>query len=76
MEMVGTDKCDFIVYTEKDFFVTTVYKDQEFIDTMMEKLKMFYFRFLLPNLCRRETYSSPMPPYREITEELYRKRYA
>jgi hypothetical protein len=75
MELVGTDKCDFIVWTTKDFFVTTVYKDQDFIDEMMEKLKMFYFRFLLPNLVRRKKYDAPMPKYMEISEEVYNKRY-
>lgn len=75
MEIVGTDKCDFIVYTTKDFFVTTVYRDQEFIDDMMDKLKMFYFRFLLPNLCRRVKYDAPMPPYMEISQAIYEKRY-
>lgn len=75
MELVGTHKCDFIVYTTKDFFVTTVHRDQAFIDDMMRKLKMFYFRFLLPNLCRRTRYDSQMPPYREISQAIYEKKY-
>lgn len=75
MELAGTNKCDFIVYTTKDFFVTTVHRDQSFIDDMMKKLKMFYFRFLLPNLCRRARYDSQMPPYREISQEIYEKKY-
>lgn len=75
MELVGTNRCDFIVWTTKDFFVTTVYKDQNFIDDMMKKLHMFYHRFLLPNLCRRAKYDAPMPKYMEISEEIYHKRY-
>lgn len=75
MEIVDINYCDFIVYTSKDFYVTTEKRNQEFINEMFEKLKMIYFRFLLPNFCRREDYNAGMPEYKEISQEIYEKKY-
>lgn len=75
MEIVGTQDCDFIVYTSKDFYVTTEKKNEEYIAEMFAKLKMAYFRFLLPNFCRRDDYDSEMPAYKEISQEIYEKKY-
>lgn len=75
MEIAETTECDFIVYTSKDFYCTTEKKNLQYIKELFEKLKMVYFRFLLPNLCRRADYNSPMPQYRQISQELYEKKY-
>lgn len=75
MEIAETTECDFIVYTSKDFYCTTEKKNQDYIEKLFKKLKMVYFRFLLPNFCRRADYNSPMPAYKQISQELYEKKY-
>lgn len=52
MEIVGCDYCDFMVATEVDSVVISVKRDKDFVYTLLERLKEFYFRFLLPNFCR------------------------
>jgi hypothetical protein len=75
MELIGTEYCDFVVSTEVDQVVVSVKKDPEFIKKLFAKLRMFYFRFLLPNFCRASQNGIMMQgidgSYREISEEVY-----
>ena len=73
MEIVGTQLCDFVVYTGSDVLVLKVGKDEEMVREMFAKLKMCYFRYVLPNLCRREGWDGEMPEYREISQALFER---
>ncbi len=54
MELVGADYCDFVVATEVDLEVVSVRRDPVFVKELFEKMRVFYFRFLLPNFCRAD----------------------
>ncbi len=40
--------CDFVVKTNKDFFVEGIFTDQSWVDSNVDKLSKFYFSALLP----------------------------
>ena len=56
MQMYVTliDTCDFVVYTEKDIFITKIEKDSAFIDSMVVKSTKFFFNHLMPELLSRQ----------------------
>jgi hypothetical protein len=43
-------QCDFVVFTQKDFCVTRIDKNQTFIDQMVEKLTVFFNEYFKPAL--------------------------
>ena len=43
-------KCDFVVWTLKDLFSTAICIDCEFLQTIVLKLRLYYFQELLPAL--------------------------
>ena len=42
--------CDFVVYTQKDIYVSRIVRDQIFIDKMIEKLTLFFNDYFKPAL--------------------------
>jgi len=67
--------CDFVVYTGKDIFIERIYRDQNIINRMVEKLTEFYVRFLLPSLST-VSYLAKTPTFYVLSEEAYRGEFA
>ncbi len=44
------DWCDFVVKTEQDIHIERIYRDKTWWKLQLEKLKVFYFDSLLPEL--------------------------
>ncbi len=44
------DWCDFVVKTEQDIHIERIYRDKTWWELQLEKLKVFYFDSLLPEL--------------------------
>lgn len=79
MELVGTEFCDFVVATEVDTVIVSIKKDPAFVKDLFEKMRIFYFRYLLPNFCRADwkgiMEQGPDGSYIEISQEIYDLTY-
>lgn len=69
MHLLGTTECDFVVWTKKETLVISVKKDEAFIKEMLVLLRKFYFRYFLPNVCRKVRFDSELPEYEELTQK-------
>ena len=54
--VTGAPFCDFVVYTQCDVHIETIFADRDFQNQMMEKLASFYYRYALPYLRRKSVW--------------------
>lgn len=70
MMVADVDECDFVVYLENELKVMRVYRNRQFLEELVAKMHMMYFRFFLPNIARSKDFRMP-PNYIEIDQEMY-----
>ena len=70
MGILGVKSCDFVIYTSRELKVINVKFDSLLFADMKKKLKMIYYRFLLPNVCSSSE-ERELGEYKEISEEEY-----
>ena len=56
--ILDVKRCDFVVWTPKDFPVIRIEKDQDFINAMIEKCDSFWKEVILPELMTRSIENS------------------
>jgi hypothetical protein len=54
MFVTGTNECLFGVFTEADYKIIVIDLDLDFINSNLNKLKMFYFLVILPELLEKK----------------------
>lgn len=52
MFLTGVNICDLFIYTKVDQILIEVHRDDDFIDSTLDKVNRFYFDYLLPELVR------------------------
>lgn len=50
LEITGRGWCDFMIYTHKDFSIERIYRNKDIFNTLLPKLKAFYYYHVLPLL--------------------------
>ena len=49
----GAGFCDFVIYTKKDLFIERVFPNVAFMQTMLDNLSGFYYKYVEPVICAK-----------------------
>ena len=55
MALCRVSWCDFVIYTHCDFTIERIKFNEDFWDSIQEKLTQFYFKYILPRSCSSTT---------------------
>ena len=60
--VTGFQRCDFVCWTTEGIFVQSIEKDKAFTTAMLQKLRMFFSKYVLPELLTRKVKADAEAP--------------